>query len=82
MKNSSILIAPKELSDCAAPISYQNRLSFWFHFFLRRELKIAKEAQGIIKPYFPKVRNKKDNQLLLTGPLSSDMDSTSGASNA
>ncbi len=50
------------------PLTYSGRLAFWFHFFLRREAKIAKESVGLIKPYAPKVRGAKSNQLLLTGP--------------
>jgi hypothetical protein len=88
MQNSSNNSSP----DSVNPISYQNRLSFWFHYFLRRELSLAKQVNGLIKPYFPKIRDKKSNQLLLTGPAPlpappseiylSGMDSINGASKA
>lgn len=66
MKTSVILFASKEVAAQSPSLSYPGRLAFWFNYFLRREVKLAKEINGLIKPYRPKVTIKK--QLLLTGP--------------
>ena len=79
---NSVTFASREVSQSAPSLSYQGRLAFWFNYFLRREVKLAKETVGLIKPYAPKVRNNKATQLLLPGPCLSGTDSTSGASNA
>ena len=66
MKTSVILFASKEVAAQSPSLSYQGRLAFWFNYFLRREVKLAKEQTGLIKPYRPKVGGK--SQLLITGP--------------
>ena len=67
IQTSNKLTASAEVAAKAVSLNYSGRLAFWFYFFLRRESKLAKEASGLIKPYFPKVRAAK-SQLLLTGP--------------
>lgn len=62
--HNSVAFASKEVSESSPSLSYQGRLAFWFNYFLRREVKLAKEQTGLIKPYRPKVTIKK--QLLLT----------------
>jgi hypothetical protein len=64
--NRKIMTASAEVSASAPNITYQGRLAFWFHYFLRREKAIEKESIGLIKPYRPKVITQNKATLLLT----------------